>query len=668
MSTRRPDDDRLGSRMVPDDDATTDQDGTRRVVVVASAYAPHRGGVEELVAQLAREQRTRGIDTTVFTMRWPKSLPPSEVIDGTPVRRFVFRTPTGGAKRVAGALLSLPITLLMFIRAVKRVDPDLIHVQCVSSASWFAVHAARVLRLPLVVTLQGELTMDSTRLYERSAVARSILRLSLRHADLITACSRDTLEEAENWYGEPFGARGQVIHNGVDVSAFTAGSVHDEGVPYVFAIGRLVREKGFDILLRALPDLVEDQVVQRVLVAGDGPERPELERLAHELDLDDVVRFVGATDRPTTIELFRGATAFVLPSRHEPFGIVNLEAMAAGVPVVATNVGGVSEFVRDGENGLLVAPQDPDALGCALRRMLTDPDLAQQLVAAGRVTSAEHDWALLAESYADRYQQVWPAAPGQTQDVAVDGDAPTRTDADILERQRSIYAHNWSVADRPIGFPDRLRQRQFAPLLAGRTLDVGCGDGALARGFPRARIVGIDQSLAGLALSSEPGACAIAERLPVARASVDTLVISEVLEHVADPIEALRECHHALRRGGQIIVTVPTVPIAASEAVYRRIRYGVWPHHPGPVERWDPEHERRFDPDEICRLLRDAGFEPTQRTRMFGSASTLAVYLVSPRLPARWRDVVLHAPTLHTLDQLLRPFGYSSVLVVADRR
>jgi SAM-dependent methyltransferase len=149
---------------------------------------------------------------------------------------------------------------------------------------------------------------------------------------------------------------------------------------------------------------------------------------------------------------------------------------------------------------------------------------------------------------------------------------------------------------------------------------------------------------------------------------VDTLVISEVLEHVADPIEALRECHHALRRGGQIIVTVPTVPIAASEAVYRRIRYGVWPHHPGPVERWDPEHERRFDPDEICRLLRDAGFEPTQRTRMFGSASTLAVYLVSPRLPARWRDVVLHAPTLHTLDQLLRPFGYSSVLVVADRR
>ena len=103
-----------------------------------------------------------------------------------------------------------------------------------------------------------------------------------------------------------------------------------------------------------------------------GPNGRRLERLADDLGLADRVRFLGATDRTADVSLFRGAEAFVLPSRHEPFGIVNLEAMAAGVPIVATAVGGVPEFVVDRETGLLVQPDDARATRELMNRLLSD--------------------------------------------------------------------------------------------------------------------------------------------------------------------------------------------------------------------------------------------------------------------------------------------------------
>jgi glycosyltransferase involved in cell wall biosynthesis len=150
-----------------------------------------------------------------------------------------------------------------------------------------------------------------------------------------------------------------------------------DGNVLVFA-GRLGPQKAVAVLLDALAD-VEGVVL---VVAGDGPERAALERRAAELRLDGRARFLGSVPRETVLRLFRAADASVLPSAWENFPHTVVEALAVGCPVIATAVGGVPEVVRDGENGLLVPPNDAGALGEAIERFFSDDELRERLAAA----------------------------------------------------------------------------------------------------------------------------------------------------------------------------------------------------------------------------------------------------------------------------------------------
>ena len=149
--------------------------------------------------------------------------------------------------------------------------------------------------------------------------------------------------------------------------------------------GRLGPQKALDTLLEALsrvPDV-------RLVVVGDGPDRAMLERRAAEL-VDDRVRFTGSVPREDVLRLFRAADAAVLPSAWENLPHTVVEALAVGCPVIATRVGGVPEVVRDGENGLLVEPNDPAALASAITRFLADPSLRERLAAAAPASVAGH--------------------------------------------------------------------------------------------------------------------------------------------------------------------------------------------------------------------------------------------------------------------------------------
>jgi glycosyltransferase involved in cell wall biosynthesis len=158
-----------------------------------------------------------------------------------------------------------------------------------------------------------------------------------------------------------------------------------DGKVLVFA-GRLGPQKSVGVLLAALADVEGVSLV----VAGDGPEREALERRVAELGLDGRVRFLGSVPRQTVLRLFRAADASVLPSAWENFPHTIVEALAVGCPVIATSVGGVPEAVRDGENGLLVPPNDAAALGDAISRFFTDAELRERLSAAAPASVAEH--------------------------------------------------------------------------------------------------------------------------------------------------------------------------------------------------------------------------------------------------------------------------------------
>ena len=174
--------------------------------------------------------------------------------------------------------------------------------------------------------------------------------------------------------------RAVVIPNAVDARLYAPAPRADRSRPLLVSVGRLKSPKDFHTLLNALGRL--QGVDYDALIVGDGPERPELAALVDQLGLGERVRLCG--ERDDIPELLGRADCFVLASRSEGLPMSILEAMAAGLPVVASDVGGVAELVVDGATGLLVAPHDATSLAEALRRVLVDVDLRTRLGAAGR--------------------------------------------------------------------------------------------------------------------------------------------------------------------------------------------------------------------------------------------------------------------------------------------
>jgi glycosyltransferase involved in cell wall biosynthesis len=154
------------------------------------------------------------------------------------------------------------------------------------------------------------------------------------------------------------------------------------------AVGRLSEEKGFDILLRTIRDLVDRGLDVGLIIAGEGKERKALEQQVGQLGLHDRVRLVGFQSdlRP----LYEAMDLFVLSSRREGLPNVLLEAMALETPIIATRVAGVPRLIANGKNGLLVELDDPSALTVSIARALVDPELRQALAAAGRRSIDEH--------------------------------------------------------------------------------------------------------------------------------------------------------------------------------------------------------------------------------------------------------------------------------------
>jgi len=384
------------------------------IAIFASAFYPHFGGVEEACRHLALEYGRRGHRASILTTRHPIDLPSQETVQGVDVWRFPFEMPRANPRGMARFALAFPAELRAVKTLLRTLKTDIIHVQCVGPNGFYALWAAQATGLPLVVTTQGERTMDAGKLYEKSAVANWTLRRLLRRADYVTACSRQTLDDAKQFAGFSLDAKSRPVYNGIDLGEFdTDAPPFAHPRPYILGIGRVVPQKGFDILVDAYARLlgrVPD--APDLIIAGDGPEREPLQAQVASLGLGARVHLIGRADRPRAVSLFRGCALFVLPSRQEPQGIVSLEAMACAKPVVAARVGGVPEIVVEGETGLLFPGGDAAALAQSLETLLSDPDRAESLGRAGRARAeGEFTWGRIADQYFEIYRQASHATP-----------------------------------------------------------------------------------------------------------------------------------------------------------------------------------------------------------------------------------------------------------------
>lgn len=371
-----------------------------RILLMPSAYYPHVGGIEELTRQMVLALRARGHEAAVLTNRWPEGVQPSEVLDDISVTRLRFPLPAVRPLPAARFMLASPGATLAVLRFVRRWQPDVVHVVGAGPQSVYIAALAALIGARVVFTAQGELTFDAHGVFERSASLRAGLRRMLRNADAVTACSAFVLRDLERF--ETVRGASQVIPNGVDPYEFTD-AVPERGFePYVLAVGRLVPQKGFDVLVTAFAS--ESLSGLNLVIAGGGFEQTRLEGRASELGISSRVHFVGSVDRSRLAQLFKGAHAFAFPSRGEAFGIALLEAMAAGVASVAAAAGGVPELARDGENALVVQPDDAEALASALARLTSDEHLRQHLIDGGRATAVELAWSRVAGLYEDVYR------------------------------------------------------------------------------------------------------------------------------------------------------------------------------------------------------------------------------------------------------------------------
>jgi glycogen synthase len=378
-----------------------------KALLVTREYPPHiYGGAGVVADQLSRAlARRMAVEVRCFGPREPRS-------DGIALRGYTPWERMGGkdGPRFVPALETLSIGLAM---ARDEVDADVVHAH-----TWYADMGAlwisTLYRIPLVVTLHS---MEPLRPWKADQLGSGYLvsswieKTAVESAHRVIAVSHKMREDILEYFkADP--ARVVVIHNGIDPDQFRRTTDRDAldrlGVraPYVLFVGRITDQKGIFHLLeaaRALPAGVQ------VVLCASAPDTPEIEeRLRRAVAGQPNVKWINEMVPVGVVtQLYSHAAVFCCPSVYEPFGLINLEAMACETPVVASGVGGILEVVEDGRTGLLVPPAQPAALAEALTRVLGNPDLARDMGKAGRRRVEEKfAWA----SVAERTEQVYADA------------------------------------------------------------------------------------------------------------------------------------------------------------------------------------------------------------------------------------------------------------------
>jgi phosphatidylinositol alpha-mannosyltransferase len=366
-----------------------------RIAAVTQPYYPQNGGVSENVHHTTLELRKLGHDVDIITSRF-RSAPESS--DGVHrVGRNILVPHLGAFANVnAGVHLSRDVQHLF-----ARHEYDVVHV-----------HEPMSPTLPLVAIEEAPEHAVVVGTFHASSqrgvayrVGRRFLRRYFERLDGHIAVSRAARRFVLRYFNEDY----RIIPNGVDPERFRPSVAPLDGYeadrPTILFVGRFYPRKGFPILLSALPHISDVVPDVRVVVVGSGPLAPWYRTLARRAPCE--VTFLGELSAADIPRAYRSANVLVAPSTgQESFGIIHLESMASGVPIVASDIEGYREVLDPGREALLFPNRDSEPLGSAVARVLTDRHLAQSMGAAGREKAVRFSWSGIARQLETLYLEL----------------------------------------------------------------------------------------------------------------------------------------------------------------------------------------------------------------------------------------------------------------------
>ncbi len=358
-----------------------------KIAILAQTFPPRwMGGMEIATHNIASHLVGMGNEVHVITSI-SKNLPRECVNNGF----FVHRVQTIRKQVLFGLshnLMSLPV--------IKRIDPDIVFCQYVS-CGLAGFLAKKLWKKSYIISGQG------SDVYLSWAFKNAISKLVLNHADAVIALTEDMKLAMQKICNREI----IIVSNGVDLNKFEGlsekkalrnylGYGQDEKI--ILFVGRLSPVKGVRYLIEAMSCIVDKKYDISLKLVGDGNDRRHLENIVKELNLVKFVTFVGKVQNEEVPLYMASSDIFVLPSLSEGFPLVIMEAMAAGLPIVATNIRGISEIVLNEENGFIVDPEKPQQIADKLQLLLDNADLSIKISSNNKEKVKGYSWERITES------------------------------------------------------------------------------------------------------------------------------------------------------------------------------------------------------------------------------------------------------------------------------
>ena len=378
-----------------------------KIALTTDSFVEGQGGVATAVAALARSLSFRRHTTMIYTAADPSH--EKMDLDVVGMRGLSYERFPGGRAPLA------PVDL---VRKIAEFQPDAIHNHSMGTMGFQALAAAHLLGIPIIgtchVLLAGflryaPLSIDGLPLTEKAAWLYTV---ALYNRFPQVTVPSDYMKGALQAHGLRVPLT--TVSNGVDTRLFRplTESPPDVDRPLtVIHVGRLGYEKRVSMLLRAFWLLLQNHPQSRLVIVGDGPEAGKLREEARGLGISDHVRFLGHISHDALPALYRSADVFATASNIETEGLVVLEAMACGLPVVGVDAAALPDAIQDGTTGFLTPPGDVPALAQALARLISAPELRERMGKASREQAEHHSLHFTAANYELLYQAVQDQTP-----------------------------------------------------------------------------------------------------------------------------------------------------------------------------------------------------------------------------------------------------------------